>query len=398
MLRNFFVKNLSIFRTSLNKSKVITTSAKFNSTNGTAQANQQTPPRQEKKYSEISPVQKILKIKDVIDLLVYGAFGFTLYYAYQRYKKWNEAKEELKARELEIKGYKTKFYQIDGYLFPEIMISTLKDIKEFATRPSDVWVCSFPKSGTTWLQEIIYLIENDCDFSKAKAKTLDERSPFIEYPTPGLKAINKMESPRVIKTHLPIELLPNDLEKKSKVVYVVRNPKDVCVSFYYFIKMVKLVGFDGAMSDMINLFIDGQVPYGPWPKHVDSYASKSNIHIIHYEDLLHNPKEELKRLCDFLDKKLDDKQIDAIVEWCSFDNMKKNPSANYEWNKTLGIFTQEGEFFRKGKAGDWLNHFSIKQSKRLDEIVNSQLKYKKNFDYGISEEDLNKIYAAAPIK
>lgn len=166
-----------------------------------------------------------------------------------------------------------------------------------------------------------------------------------------------------------------------------RNPKDVCVSLYYFVKMVKDASFEGTMSEMINLFIDGKVPYGPWPKHVNSYASKSNIHILHYEDLLSNPKEELKRLCDYLEKKLDDKQLDAIIEWCSFDNMKKNPSVNYEWKKTLGMFSKEVEFFRKGKSGDWLNYFTSNQSRQLDEFVNSELKYKKKFDYGISGQN-----------
>jgi hypothetical protein len=46
-------------------------------------------------------------------------------------------------------------------------------------------------------------------------KTIDERSPFIEFPTPGIKYINNLESPRIIKTHLPIEFLPDDIENKS---------------------------------------------------------------------------------------------------------------------------------------------------------------------------------------
>ena len=394
------IPRLRTYTISINKLKVISTSASNLNTikqddKSTQQQQPQLPPRKDKKYGDSTPLQKILKMKDLIDFLVYGAFGVALYYAYQRYKRWNEIKEELKAQQIDIKGFKQKFYQINGYFFPEIMVSVLNDIKEFQTRPSDVWVASFPKSGTTWLQEMIYLIENDCDFTKAKAKTLEERSPFIEYPSPGIKHINKMNSPRVIKTHLPFEFLPQDVDKKSKIVYAVRNPKDVCVSFYYFIRMVNDIGFSGTISEMIELFIDGKIPYGPWAKHVDSYASNSNVLLIHYEDMIHDPKRELKRLCDFLGKKLDEKQMDAIIEWCSFDNMKKNPSVNYEWNKTLGIFAKEGEFFRKGQVGDWLNHFKSKQSKRLDDVVHSQLKYKQKFDYGISEEDLNKIYSTA---
>jgi hypothetical protein len=234
-------KNLSF------KRRITTTIIKLNESKKT-----------DKKYGQTSSVQKILKIKDLVDYLVYGTFGVALYYAYQRYKKWNEIKQELKADLTEIKEFKTKFYKIKDFYFPEDLITSLKEIKEFKTRKEDVWVTSFPKSGTTWLQEIVYLIMNDCDFEKAKSKTIDERSPFIEFPTPGIKYINNLESPRIIKTHLPIEFLPDDIENKSKVVYIVRNPKDTCVSFYHFIKMITHAGYTGNIQDMIRLFIEGK--------------------------------------------------------------------------------------------------------------------------------------------
>ena len=100
-------------------------------------------------------------------------------------------------------------------------------------------------------------------------------------------------------------------------------------------------------------------------------------------------------MCTFLGKSLNDSQLDAIVEHTSFNNMKQNSSVNYEWNKVLGIFSKEGEFLRKGQIGDWLNHFSPKESKEIDEFVTKNLKYQREFDFGISHEDMQKIYAAA---
>ena len=74
-------------------------------------------------------------------------------------------------------------------------------------------------SGTTWLQEIVYLISTDCDFERAKATKIDERFPFLEYPLPGVRAISEKDSPRFIKSHLPFSLLPKQLEeKKPKVI------------------------------------------------------------------------------------------------------------------------------------------------------------------------------------
>ena len=137
------------------------------------------------------------------------------------------------------------------------------------------------------------------------------------------------------------------------------------------------------------------MPYGPWCNHVDSYTSKKNVYVLHYEDLLSKPQETIKGLSKFLGKDLDDKKLQSIQSHCSFDNMKNNPMCNYEWNKEMGLFRKDGHFFRKGKIGDWLEHFSPSQSKQLDAVVEANLKYKGELEYGISNEDVEKIYSAA---
>ena len=58
---------------------------------------------------------------------------------------------------------------------------------------------------------------NKLDYEKAKKSSIEDRSPFFEYPTPGLKEIEKMASPRIIKSHLPLEFLPENLDNESKV-------------------------------------------------------------------------------------------------------------------------------------------------------------------------------------
>lgn len=101
----------------------------------------------------------------------------------------------------------------------------------------------------------------------------------------------------------------------------------------------------------------------------------------------------IEKLGEFLNVTLSSSQIKSLIEWCSFENMEKNPSVNYEWYKTMGLFKKDGKFFRKGLVGDWLNHLSKSDSIALDEEINKKLNYKNKFDYGISEEDLKKIYS-----
>lgn len=71
-------------------------------------------------------------------------------------------------------------------------------------------------SGTTWLQEIIYCVLNG--ISASETQSLEDRFPYLEFIYPGLASIEKMEGQRLIKTHLPLSILPDDIHKKKPKV------------------------------------------------------------------------------------------------------------------------------------------------------------------------------------
>lgn len=92
------------------------------------------------------------------------------------------------------------------------------------------------------------------DFEKARSSVLEDRFPFLEYPYPGAKSVDKMNSPRMIKTHLPYFLLPKRSES-AKIIYVLRNPKDTVVSLYYFTRMLSFLGFVGSFEEFLDRFM-----------------------------------------------------------------------------------------------------------------------------------------------
>lgn len=73
----------------------------------------------------------------------------------------------------------------------------------------------------------------------------------------------------MIKTHQPFEILPQQasVEKKGKIVYVARNPKDLCVSFYHFHHMVPSLPRTGPWEEFLSKFMEGNVPWGDWFTH-----------------------------------------------------------------------------------------------------------------------------------
>ena len=93
--------------------------------------------------------------------------------------------------------------------------------------------------------------------------------------------------PRVFKSHLPIKYLPDDIDDKAKIVYVLRNPKDIIVSIYNFlIKSGKRDRFDGSLDDYVDNFINGKTWYGAWWSHVDSYIRRPNVFVVKYEEMI----------------------------------------------------------------------------------------------------------------
>ena len=112
-------------------------------------------------------------------------------------------------------------------------------IWNFTPRKDDIWIVTYPKCGTTLTQELTWQIVNGVQLdSEESKKPLFVRSPFIEAgclrvkgdevkdrPDPIDYAADQLKSPRIIKTHLPISMLPPNILETSKVLYVSRYRK-----------------------------------------------------------------------------------------------------------------------------------------------------------------------------
>lgn len=83
---------------------------------------------------------------------------------------------------MKIIGERTGFVQVgpEKYFFPYKYMLEAENYYNFQARPDDVWVVTFPRSGTTWTQEMVWLLANKLDFEKAKQVPLTQRFPFFE--------------------------------------------------------------------------------------------------------------------------------------------------------------------------------------------------------------------------
>ncbi|XP_055530641.1 sulfotransferase 1 family member D1-like [Wyeomyia smithii] len=257
----------------------------------------------------------------------------------------------------------------------------------------DVWIVTFPKCGTTWTQEMVWLIDHDLDYDTASKIDLTRRSVFMEigwffkaFPHDTIAAVENLPRPRHIKSHLPQALLPKQLwTVKPRIVYCARNPKDVAVSFMHHYR--HLHGYNGPQETFLEALLAEQVLYCPQIKHVLDFWNirhLDNILFIHYEDMKMQMTDVLKEVSNFFKKSYTDDQLKKLAEHLSFAVMKKNPSANNTLLlEELGKLTGkkiEFEFMRRGEAGCHKDELTPEYLERLRVYIDQQLQGT-NFKY-----------------
>ncbi|KAL1021528.1 hypothetical protein UPYG_G00014440 [Umbra pygmaea] len=219
-------------------------------------------------------------------------------------------------------------------------IDNWQNVKNFQARPDDILIATYPKAGTTWISyilDLLYFSQTSPD--RQTSLPIYERVPFLESefhvsPSGTERADKLTTTPRLIKTHLPVQFVPKSFwEKNCRVVYVGRNAKDTAVSYFHFDRMNKTQPEPGDWKNFLQRFMDGKIVFGSWYDHVTGWWEKkqtnSNIHYMFYEDMIEDLGREMDRLCSFLGLSPSEEEKERVRVGTQFDNMKNNNMVNY---------------------------------------------------------------------
>lgn len=256
------------------------------------------------------------------------------------------------------------------------------EVEGFQAHPDDLLIATYPKSGTTWVSEIVDMIYKEGSLEKCRVEPIYMRVPFLESARPnmpsGIEVLKKGPRPCLIKTHLSLQMLPKSfLEKNCKIIYMARNAKDVAVSYYHFYQMAKVHPDPGTWEEFLEQFMDGNVSFGSWYDHVKSWwdiRKKYRILYLFYEDMKEDPQREIQKIMEFLERPANDNLVKKIAHHTSFKEMSQNHMANYRSLPSSFMDHTISPFMRKGVAGDWKNHFTVAQNERFNENYQMQMK------------------------
>lgn len=213
----------------------------------------------------------------------------------------------------------------------------------------DLYVVSFPKSGATWMNFLMANIHLKMSGDKRHVTFFNVHNfvPDIHF---AREAVQTLPFPgfRVLKSHSGIN------PYYRNVIYIVRDPRDVLVSYYHF-----LLGLGKFNGDIKTLIRSKALGVTAWCEHVRGWMEDSSVATrfiyIRYEDLKINPLKTLKRIYGFIGYDIEDDILLSAIDKSSFEKMK---GLENDYGYGGRDIARQLNFMRKGKTSCWQNEIA----------------------------------------
>lgn len=142
----------------------------------------------------------------------------------------------------------------------------------------------------------------------------------------SFKKLDQAPSPRIIKSHLPPNLLPVYLWTiRPKILYITQNPRDTAISNYHML-CNDFNNFNGTIEESFDLFLRDSNWYAPFSAHVTDFCQLRHLDhflFLTYGELSADWFKAIKKISDFLECAYSDDDFERLCEFVSFDNMRK---------------------------------------------------------------------------
>ena len=220
--------------------------------------------------------------------------------------------------------------------------------------PDDVFLVSYPKSGNTWTRFLIANLiypEKHADFTN-----INELIPDPEGVTK--RHLAQLPRPRYLKSHAYFD------HRYPKVIHIVRDPRDVVLSEYYFDIKRCAIPDDFPLEKFVLRFVNGELnhPYGTWGENTATWfytrGNSPRLLLVTYEALQSEGAHQMARIAEFIGVPADPERIAFALEQSSADRMRElEKKQGHLWSSTRQT-RQDKPFVRAAKAGGWKTELS----------------------------------------
>lgn len=244
---------------------------------------------------------------------------------------------------------------------PNLLIKASHYILSYVTLcKDDIILASYPKSGSTWVRYFLYsLFEQQNPTTESPSfQSLNIRMP--EFGSKSMFHDWLYHSPRLIKSHLKNGFYFNGIKK----VLIVRDPKDVMVSYFHYTNSLSKFPHFKSFSAFIR---DSKYGLPNWFGYWESWKNQHD-HLIKYENLQIHDQWEFKKLLNYLKINHTDEELAIATQKSRFKNMRSI-------EENFGIFKpkdirEKAYFTRKGQVGDYTNYFSENDIRYYNHLSN----------------------------
>ena len=229
------------------------------------------------------------------------------------------------------------------------------------TYPDDIMLASYPKSGNTWTR---FLVANLISSESVTFNNIEKIVPDIyQWDNAYLQRI---ERSRILKSHECFD------PKYHKVIYIVRDPRDVVISYWFHCIKFDKVDANISLDDFVDLFVYGKLDtYGSWGENVGSWLGarheNSNFILVRYEDLIMDSPHEMRRIAALINCDSSDDNILQAISNSSLDKMKAMERKNgSQWKALANSKKKDMPFVRKGQKGGWKDELSVQSINKIE--------------------------------
>jgi len=222
--------------------------------------------------------------------------------------------------------------------------------RALAVYPDDTFIVSYPRSGNTWTRFLVASLVRPAEpvsFANIERIIPDAEAQSSRY-------LKRIPRPRVIKSHQYFD------PRFKKVIYVVRDPRDVALSYYDFQRKYRQIEDSYPTPRYIRDFVAGRLgtgDWGTWAENVGSWLGardgQPGFLLLRYEDLISETARELARVADFLDIEVTPGLLATTIERGSAHRMRQlERNQASQWVSTKDK-RPDIPFIRTASSGGW---------------------------------------------